>query len=200
LGYIEFANYISKKSLVEGDMNERKRNILIKKKLNKNFNNRLIIIDEIHNIRMSDDNKDKRVANELQKLVDNVDYLRLLLLSGTPMYNSYKEIIWLINLMNKIDKRSTIEIRDVFNSDGSFKTDDNGKEIGRELLERKATGYISFVRGENPYTFPYRIYPGDFDLSRTFKDDKYQLPTRQINGRNIPDIQWMEYTQKILQK
>ena len=148
-------------------MNERKRNILIKKKLNKNFNNRLIIIDEIHNIRMSDDNKDKRVANELQKLVDNVDYLRLLLLSGTPMYNSYKEIIWLINLMNKIDKRSTIEIRDVFNSDGSFKTDDNGKEIGRELLERKATGYISFVRGENPYTFPYRIFPSIFSPTKS---------------------------------
>jgi len=184
LGYIEFANYISKKSLVEGDMNERKRNILIKKKLNKNFNNRLIIIDEIHNIRMSDDNKDKRVANELQKLVDNVDYLRLLLLSGTPMYNSYKEIIWLINLMNKIDKRSTIEIRDVFNSDGSFKTDDNGKEIGRELLERKATGYISFVRGENPYTFPYRIFPSIFSPTKSILNmDEY--PLIQLNGKPI---------------
>ena len=33
------------------------------------FNNRLIIIDEVHNIRITDDNKEKRVAQELFKLV-----------------------------------------------------------------------------------------------------------------------------------
>ena len=41
-----------------------------------------IIIDEIHNIRISDDNQDKRVAIELYKLVESVDNLRLLLLSA----------------------------------------------------------------------------------------------------------------------
>jgi len=75
-------------------------------KLKKNFNNRLIIIDEVHNIRISDDKSDKRVANELFKLVKYVDNLRLLFLSATPMYNSYKEIIWLLNIMNLNDRRS----------------------------------------------------------------------------------------------
>ena len=37
---------------------------------------------------------------ELEKLVLNVSNLRLLLLSATPLYNNYKEIIWIINLMN----------------------------------------------------------------------------------------------------
>ena len=100
LGYIEFANYIFKKSQVKSDLSTSQKQSIIKKKLKNFFNNRLVIIDEIHNIRISDDNQDKRVAHELYKLVQNVDHIRLLLLSATPMYNSYKEIIWLINLMN----------------------------------------------------------------------------------------------------
>ena len=72
LGYIEFANYIFKKSQVKSDLSEQKKNYY-ENKLKKIFNNRLIIIDEIHNIRISDDNQDKRVAQELYKLVENVD-------------------------------------------------------------------------------------------------------------------------------
>ena len=36
----------------------------------------------------------------LETLVKYSDNVRLLLLSATPMYNSFKEIIWLLNLMN----------------------------------------------------------------------------------------------------
>ena len=84
LGYIEFANYIRKKSDIGSDISAEKREKLMKLKLNRFFSNRLIIIDEVHNIRMTDDNKDKRVAVELTKLVDNVPNLRLLLLSQHP--------------------------------------------------------------------------------------------------------------------
>ena len=56
-----------------------------------------------------------------------------------------------------------------------------GEEVGRELLERKATGYISFVRGENPYTFPYRIWPSEFAPEKTFEN----------NGRTYNAIKWM---------
>ena len=181
LGYIEFANYIFKKSkIAEGD---KSKSSIIKKKLEKNFNNRLIIIDEIHNIRMDDNNKNKRVAVELLKLVKNVSNLRLLLLSATPMYNSYKEIIWLINLMNINDNRATIEINDVFDKNGNFLISETGEEIGKELLERKCRGYVSFIRGENPYTFPYRVWPKEFSPKNTFEYNKY--PRYQLNGREI---------------
>jgi len=114
------------------------------RKLKKHFNNRLVIIDEVHNIRISDDKQDKRVAQELFKLAKYVDNLRLLFLSATPMYNSYKEIIWLLNIMNLNDHRSTIEISDVFDKNGNLLIGADGKNIGEELLRRKATGYISF--------------------------------------------------------
>lgn len=161
-------------------------------KLRKLFANTLIIIDEVHNIRITDDNRDKRVAKILFQIVQKVNNVRLLLLSGTPMYNSYKEIVWLINLMNLNDRRATIDIADVFDERGNFRLDTEGREIGKDLLIRKATGYVSFVRGENPYTFPYRIFPREHSpehslLMRTsgMAGDVVGYPRTQLNGRHI---------------
>ena len=179
----EFANYIKKVIHIPEDagLNEKERAELRKKKIKFHFNNRLIIIDEIHNIRISDSNKTKMTYVLLDEVVKKSDNLRLLLLSATPLYNSYSEIIWLTNLLNANDNRGLIKEENVFNSDGTF------KEGGRELLVRKLTGYISYVRGENPYTFPYRIYPAQFDQSRTLK----QYPSVQMN--KIPIEEPLKY-------
>ena len=182
------------------------------------FGNSLIVIDEFHNIRNTSDNSTNRaVANELQKLVKFGPSLltRLLLLSGTPMYNSYREIIWLLNIMRLNDGRATIQYREVFNDNpdnGIFleSIDENGAmtETGRDNLRRFSTGYVSYIRGENPYTFPYRIYPDEFAPLRTFagveeareegepreereereptRETKYQIPELQISGTMIP--------------
>ena len=139
------------------------------------FNNRLIIIDEVHNIRITNENKNRKSAELLMDVAKYTENMRLLLLSATPMYNSYEEIIWLINLMNLNDKRSVIKISDVFDKDGNFKegTEENGKSI----LRRKLTGYVSYIRGENPYTFPYRVYPE--------KPIDFVYPSVQMNGKII---------------
>ena len=47
--------------------------------------------------------------------------------------------------------------------------------LRKELFMRKATGYVSFVRGENPYTFPYRVYHDIFDNSHTFNEQPVSL-------------------------
>jgi len=183
VGYVEFANYVSKKSEVESDMSSKSKETIMKKKLSRLFKNRLIIIDEVHNIRMTDDNSDKKVATELMKLVKNVKHMRLLLLSATPMYNSYKEVIWLLNLLNINDGRASISVKDVFNLNGSFKTNEEGEEIGKDLLIRKATGYVSFVRGENPYTYPFRVWPDEFASKKNIS--KSYSPKVQMNGMAI---------------
>ena len=79
----------------------------------------------------------------LLKLVKTCENLRLLFLSATPMYNSHKEIIWLANIMNQNDQRSTIKSNQVFQEDGSFvpeKKDKDGiivRESGKDILKRK---------------------------------------------------------------
>ena len=86
------------------------------------------MIDEVHNIRISDDSPNKKTAKNLLTLVKQADNLRLLLLSATPMFNNYTEIIWLINLLNINDNRSTVQIRDIFD-EGNFKISADGEEI-----------------------------------------------------------------------
>jgi hypothetical protein len=194
LGYDGFANYIrqsetgikkERMSREDKDKKIRLPNVFeklddrIKRNLNNEFNSRLIVIDEIHNIRITEDNENKKVAQYLMRLVESAENMRLLFMSATPMYNNYKEIIYLLNLMNVNDRRAKIEVGDVFDKNGNF------VEGGEELLVRKASGYVSFVRGENPFTFPYKVYPEIFDYDNSIKKIKY--PDYQMNGKKIKE-------------
>ena len=180
VGYTELANFIKKKIDITSynEYTPEKRKQILVRKIQKVFNNRLIIIDEVHNIRPTDDNQEKKkTANLLMKVCKHASNTRLVLLSATPLYNHYKEIVWLTNLMNINDNRSTIVASDVFDKNGEL------LDSGRELLQRKLTGYISFVRGENPYTFPYRIYPSEFSPENILDIEKY--PKKQMNNQDI---------------
>jgi hypothetical protein len=192
MGYGELANYIKRvMQLPEGGRFKMSEIRELKiKKIKKYFDNRLIIIDEVHNIRISDDNQEQsKTASLLMEVAKNSSNLRLLMLSATPMYNSHKEIIWLTNLINTVDKNSTIRESDVFDKDGNFKEKKNTKnsEGGKELLIRKLTGYVSYVRGENPYTFPYRIYPDVFSLENSIESIADNYPSMQMNNREIDE-------------
>jgi hypothetical protein len=216
LGYDQFANLIEKTSTISDDITDKShRTRLIMQKLKVVFGNSLIVIDEFHNIKSTDEKSGTRaVADQLEKLVKFGPFLmtRLLLLTGTPMYNSYREIIWLLNIMRINDGRAEIDIRDVFNSnpdEGIFVETVEGEgrgqiiEFGKENLRRFSTGYVSYIRGENPYTFPFRIYPDEFAPEHTFsgrvresvesgdagdlRKSNYEIPTIQINGKQIPE-------------
>ena len=218
MGYVEFANEITKKTEIslKSGITDKERKSIIRKNIKQYFNNRLVIIDEVHNIRLTDENKNKRTATKLFELAKYADNLRILLLSATPMYNSYKEIIWITNLMNINDKRSEISSNEIFDKDGIFleKVEKDGvvvKEGGRELLQRKLTGYISYVRGENPYSFPYRIYPEYFSPENTFThflpppplnqeqiQVNFQHPTIQLNQKPIDETMKLKFIQVYL--
>ena len=58
---------------------------------------------------------------------------------------------------------------------------DSEEDKGVNLLRRKLTGYVSYVRGENPYTFPFRIYPDTFAPRRTFPNE---LLTNDEKGKD----------------
>jgi superfamily II DNA or RNA helicase len=187
MGYGQLANFISNSLKEEVDIElsqEEIRKIEIRK-IKKIFNNRLIIIDEVHN-----SSEDKQVGVSLMKVAKYAENMRFLLLSATPMFNSFKEIIWLVNLMNLNDKRAMIEYSDVFDKEGNFlpeTTSPEGKvgEGGRELLVRKLTGYVSYVRGETPYTFPFRVYPTDFAKDHSLFETTY--PKKQMNDAEIKE-------------
>lgn len=193
MGYGELANYIKRKITVDsaGGLSTKQQKLQEIGNIQSLFNNRLVIIDEVHNIRVMQDNKEaKKTANLLMKVCKYAENMRLLLLSATPIFNDYREIIWLTNLLNAVDKRGLIEETDVFTSSGEFTEpstlpDGTLIEGGEELLRRKLTGYVSYVRGENPYTFPYRIYPVDFSTGRQMLVENY--PSVQMNNKPIEE-------------
>ena len=191
MGYGELANYIKRKITTDGEsgLSTKQQKQQEIGKIQEMFNNRLVIIDEVHNIRIMQDNKEaKKTASLLMRVCKYAENMRLLLLSATPVFNDPREIIWLTNLLNAVDKRGQIEEKDVFTRDGEFvksRTLPDGTQLedGEELLRRKLTGYVSYVRGENPYTFPYRIYPVDFAPGRQLQLESY--PSTQMNNKHI---------------
>jgi|UniRef100_A0A6C0BWT6 superfamily II DNA or RNA helicase len=171
IGYTKFANEINK---IMGEGSEEEQN----ENLRNYYDNRLVIIDEAHNIRTIDE-QDKNATDALNKLVTATRSMRLCLLSGTPMYNDIKEIIWLLNILNLNDNHDEIYTNEIFNAKGEIIA---GAE---EKLIDRMRGYISFVRGENPYTFPFKLYPHEFVTDESFLLDKSNYPTNMMNGTKI---------------
>ena len=101
---------------------------------------------------------------------------KLLLLQAFPMLKSPTEIIPLVNLMNANDGRSLIETNEVFDPKTLKFVEahqENGhyvQESGYDLLQRKLTGYVSYLRSETPYTHALRLYPDVFAPDHVFRE------------------------------
>ena len=138
------------------------------------FSNRYMIIDEVHNIRDEQGITMRDTVKTIEKVIKYSNNLRLVLLTATPMYNRSTEIIWILNMMLLNDNRPIINKKDVFDKEGEL------LESGKKILEDKCRGYISYLRGENPTTFPIRLYP------RQLKDNhKKQLYPNYSNNKQI---------------
>jgi hypothetical protein len=212
VGYIQFANMvddiIAKVDTALGDradLSEETRQKYINAQLNNEFNNSLIVIDEVHNIRIADENPRKSAAVNLMKIAHSVENLRFLLLSATPMYNNYAEIVWLLNLMNVNDKRAAVEIKQIFGPDGQFLVDlskpEGEQNVGERLFVQKCTGYVSFVRGENPYTFPFRVYPDLFaEPANNFISALKNVQEKSADDNQHPEYPAYQMNQKPIDK
>jgi superfamily II DNA or RNA helicase len=141
-GYLEFANRI--KFIYE--KYKDKFDYICDKK----YSNRVLIIDEAHNIRGDDSESSDDTIKYLKLLIENTRNLKLILLTATPMYNKANEIVELLTLLYANDKRDYSKIKDVFKDDILIKDIE---------LSRYCKGYISFIKGESEDKFPERLYP-----------------------------------------
>ncbi len=194
MGYRQFGNFVTRKlellrrhTILNPESFKHKEKILLKQL----FSNRLIVIDEVQNIRPNKGKEDidsldinEKVFQLLMSIAKRADNLKLVLMSATPMYDSYEEILSIINLLNMNDKRSIVSKNEIFDINGNF------KEHGKELFVQKITGYVSVVRGENPYLFPYRVYPNIFSPERSMLKNKY--PSKYLLGSLIEPSDYIE--------
>ena len=174
MGYLAFANWVKGKTdAIPSHITGVRRDDAVKKILMDLFSDHLIIIDEAHNLRdaeedetdMSDEPDDskqtdskegKKLTPILKDIVRIAEGLRLMLMTATPMYNTAPEIIFLLNLLllnDTKDEYALLKSSDVFGK-GNVLTQKGESELVR-VLKR----YVSYMRGENPNTFPLRLTP-----------------------------------------
>jgi superfamily II DNA or RNA helicase len=169
VGYNTFANELDRQRVLPP--NDRQQWI------RKTFSNRLILVDEAHNLTdTTETDANKLIAIALEEIVRVADGITLVLMTATPMYDSFDEILYYLKLFllndRRIDEAKMVTTKGIFNENGDFK---EGKE---QLFRKWCQEYVSFVRGENPFTFPFRLPPPDKLIA---------LPDRtiDINGKDI---------------
>ena len=185
-GYDEFAYHIEKleDNICKGIPKERHAE-LKRKIIEKKFSNIVLIVDEAHNIRINGDKSSKIAPPIIERVIKYAKNTKLVLLSATPMYNSLREIIWIINLLLQNDDRPIIYENEIFKSSGEL------KKTGLDILIRKSRGYVSFMRGENPYSFPFRLYP---DINKDLKIlDNANISIKSMSGNDILEKEKIKY-------
>ena len=169
MGYGAFSNIIRK--IIQKYGIEKSKELV-----NKLFSNRVLIIDEAHNIRGDIDNPSSKSSDDnieyIRFITENTKNLKLILLTATPMYNTASEIVELINLMLSNDKKALLNTHNIFKKE---------KLINGEELARKANGYVSYIRGESLDKYPIRLYPTK-DIIKSEKIKKLKLYECLIKG------------------
>jgi hypothetical protein len=124
---------------------------------NKIVENKVIIIDEAHNVR-STNKKEKDSYTALVKSLEEGVNNRLVLLSATPMYNEPRDILDLFKLMLINDKRFDVLNKNIktFNNI-KLKIDSNVIN----LIKNLSSNYVSYLKGKNPFTFALKLNPSN---------------------------------------
>jgi hypothetical protein len=149
-GYISFGKLLERLDGTEKDAQEHAAWV------RETFNNRLIIIDEAHNIREpGEEGGVKGITRALENVVKIAEGVVLVLLTATPMFDSHEEIIYYMNLFLWNDRKQPFKARikasDIFYPDASIKAE--------EVFRTWCQNYVSYVKGESFLTFPYRLPP-----------------------------------------
>ena len=178
-GYASFANSV-KKMLKNSTKHLTDEKEILKEKINlikKHYSNRILIIDEVHNIRSDEKGSESRdTIHYIEMVIKYSDKLRLILLTANPMYNINTEIVWLLNMLLMNENKNTIQEKDIFNSSGEL--------INSRFLENICKGRISYLRGENPVSFPLRLYP-THDKNKII--DSSNSPSLDVFNKRIMD-------------
>lgn len=214
LGFRAFVNHINKL-----DRNSPNFKIFLRK-VKDVYDNRIIIIDEAHNMRFDkktsknedadekganeDEDAEETSSNRFKKFITTFHYIlqyldntRLILLSATPMFNKSVEIIDIFNTIlihEKIDKTLVKPSNDSLLLTTTKKLNPKYENLFKNI----ASKYISYIRGEDPIHFPTRIYPSIFNDKNVLTKSQYPKYKIEKGKRLKIDIEdHLKYTELI---
>jgi len=115
----------------------------------------------------------KQFPPTIKKVLQTAENIKLVLLTATPMFNTAEEIVDLVNLLLLNDGEPLLDKKEIFkNGDLTRK--------GKEIFKNKISGYISYLRGENPVNFPQKLDPLPEDGLYLKK-----YPSYDVNGNKL---------------
>ena len=195
-GIQSFANYVDFEVKKDHDVGEF-------------FANSVIVIDEAHGLtgenklklqskRAKDSDKSgKRKISErgilavLHEILSTAKApVKLILLTATPMKDNETELVDLLNLLLINDKRPMVDRKRLFPADN---------QVDEAYLRELAKGYVSYVRGENPVTFPRIEEVKPAYLTDVIPDPQMYLPKPLFteSGELLTRADWIKYTNLI---
>jgi len=181
MGFLEFANEIERiRKDVGTTEDDDDDNVRFHRKLAAEFSDHVIIIDEVHNMRLDSEVTKKRVPPMLELVLKKAQNVKLVLMTATPMFNDPREIVYIINLLLHNDKRTPLAINDFFDKRGNLLSGEPTQRL-KEVLR----GYVSYMRGDNPFSFPFRLYPSINDDEALMTPD--DVPEKDIKGEDIAE-------------
>ena len=158
-GYKAFVNRIfitnqniNISELFEEEIRELLANGVIKynEELLKEFDNSLIICDEIHNVYNTLEKNNWGIA--IQAVLDTVESVRCVTMSATPLNNSPSEIVDLLNLL--LLPKDRIKKSDFFINDRILKPG------ALERIAKLSKGRFSFLNNSDPKYYPKMVNEG----------------------------------------
>ncbi len=162
------------------------------------YSHSFFILDEAHNFRSNYNTStsskitDKTHHTAIDYISRYADNVKILFLTATPMFDTPVEIVWILNVLIRINKDDIKELKnDIFKD---FKNKNYTlTEKGREELVRAMRGKVSYYKSGHPDTFPIKLleestlkfkYPiCDYD-NKELKPDRTNI-TETLNNINI---------------
>jgi len=152
------------------------------------FSNKIIVIDEIHNIRIQDKQDGIGIYEQFHRFLHAVKNCKIILLSGTPMKDGPEEIATVMNLILPMEKQ--IPIQQDFLDEFLI----NSKQLNPEkiqILKNFFRGRISYLKsmkskiervfeGENLELSHFKVVP---DYMSDFQSTSYL----EAYGKDIED-------------
>lgn len=131
----------------------------------------------------------KFLVPRLLRLLNTAEGMKLLLMTATPMFNSVYEISFLLSLCLMNDNKPSINWSEFLKSKETLAKEEEDNvldepieiflsEDAKQRFGRIVSAYVSFMRGENPNSFPIRLYPLDNRLTA----EEYPLLNLRTNA------------------
>lgn len=180
-GYLKIVNLVRRyerkaKLMFRDDLDGRK--LYLFNMVREKFSNRVIVIDEIHNIRLTNDKSLKAFPKTLELILWCSENVRLVMLSATPMFDHPEELSWLMRFAYLADKRHKS-----FGTTIEFDERDVLTKSSARMIAYFAKNYVSYMSGYDPNTFGLKYFANQQAATRPATDmvtgKEYDVPVKK---------------------